>query len=76
MSAATHVSRLDLIDAEGLLGELKAIVLLTRMCVEHRGEVDADERDAVHFLSCLAHERVEKLDDMVQRAFQRGEAGR
>ena len=51
-----------------MLGELKAVVLLTRMCVENSGEVGADRKDAVFFLACLATERVDQLDRMVQAA--------
>ncbi len=68
MTGAPKREPFDLSDAESILGELKAIVLLTRMCVENSGEVDDDRKDAVLFLSCLAHERVAQLDEMVQRA--------
>ena len=68
MTAAPKREPFDVSGAEGILGELKAIVLLTRMCVEDSGEVDSDRKDAVFFLSCLAHDRVDQLDGMVQRA--------
>ena len=68
MTTAPKREPFDLGGAEGILGELKAIVLLTRMCVENSGDVDGDRKDAIFFLSCLTAERVDHLDGMVQQA--------
>ncbi len=68
MSGPSPRQPFDVREVEGQVGELRLIAWLIRETCESRGGLEADGKEAVHFLAGLVRERADNLDSIIEAA--------